>query len=217
MAERRRLFPAGRAALGVGALLLLVSLFLPWFVVTGAQERLSAGTYTGVGSTTLLNDLAQGPWAWAAFGWLTVCVIAAFTSATMGRRVTNFGTSGILVLILFAILVYVAANLINEGVTAARADVTFAYGFFSALVGSALIETGTRIARPAGPPERKPVPATAAADTEKADTRYAHGTSRRVRGADYTPRDSIRDDQAARRGKSFGIDSPIVRSGDRLP
>src|SRR3990172_8516096 len=95
MAERRRLFPAGRAALGVGALLLLVSLFLPWFVVTGAQERLSAGTYTGVGSTTLLNDLAQGPWAWAAFGWLTVCVIAAFTSATMGRRVTNFGTSEI--------------------------------------------------------------------------------------------------------------------------
>ncbi|MGQ0796885.1 MAG: hypothetical protein ACT4OI_03335, partial [Methanobacteriota archaeon] len=70
MAERRRLFPTGRALLAIGALILLVTLFQPWFRISGAQERLPAGEYTGVGMTTLLNDLAQGPWTWAAFGWL---------------------------------------------------------------------------------------------------------------------------------------------------
>lgn len=164
MAERRRLFPAGRALLAIGAVLLLFSLFQPWFRLSGAQERLPAGEYTGVGMTTLLNGLAQGPWAWAAFGWLGVCVIAAFAGAIVGRRVASFGTSGILVLVLYAILIFVAANLVNQGASSGLAEVSFVFGFFGAIVGSALIEAGSRVARPAAVPERKPVPATGAAE-----------------------------------------------------
>src|SRR3989304_6132007 len=68
-----RVSPAGRVLLVVGAVLLLLRLFLvPWFTVTGARAELPAGTYAGVGTTELLNDLAKGPWAWIAFAWFLV-------------------------------------------------------------------------------------------------------------------------------------------------
>ncbi|MGQ0797986.1 MAG: hypothetical protein ACT4OI_09035, partial [Methanobacteriota archaeon] len=113
----------------------------------------------------------QGPWAWAAFGWLGVCVIAAFAAAIVGRRVTSFGTSGILVLVLYAILLFVAANLVNQGASAGLAEVSFAFGFFGAIVGSALIEAGSRVARPAPEPERKPVPAAGSGETVRTGER----------------------------------------------
>jgi len=149
MAEQKTLFPVGRVVLLVGAVLLIVSLFLPWFVIGGSQQRLPAGTYDGVGITNVLNTLAQGPYAWAAFAWLILVVVFGVTSAFVGRKFSMFGTSGILVLALYAILIFVAANLINQGVTSGAATVGFAYGFFLAIIGSALIETGARLKKPA--------------------------------------------------------------------
>jgi len=67
--------------------LLLYSLFLPWFTVTGTRPELQAGTYTGVQTTELLNSLAKGPWGWIAFGWLLVCSIVAIAVAAVGRRI----------------------------------------------------------------------------------------------------------------------------------
>jgi len=133
MAEQKTLFPVGRVVLLVGAVLLIVSLFLPWFVIGGSQQRLPAGTYDGVGITNVLNTLAQGPYAWAALAWLILVVVFGVTSAFVGRKFSMFGTSGILVLALYAILIFVSANLINQGVTSGAATVGFAYGFFLAI------------------------------------------------------------------------------------
>lgn len=149
MAETSRVSPVARVLLVVGAVLLLYSLFLPWFTVTGSRPELPAGTYTGVGSTELLNLLAKGPWAWIALGWLLVCSIVAIAVAALGRRTHNFGTSGILVLVLYAILFLVASNLVNQQAAGSNAGISFTYGFVGAVAGSALIEAGSRFPRPA--------------------------------------------------------------------
>lgn len=149
MAEASRVSPVARVLLVVGAALLLYSLFLPWFTVTGSRPELPAGDYTGVGSTELLNLLAKGPWAWIAFGWLLVCSVVAMAVAALGRRTHNFGTSGILVLVLYAILLLVAANLVNQQAAGSNAGISFMYGFVAAIAGSALIEAGSRFPRPA--------------------------------------------------------------------
>lgn len=129
--------------------MLLYSLFLPWFTITGSRADLPAGTYTGVQSTELLNTLAGGPWAWIALGWLLVCSIVAIAVAAVGRRTHNFGTSGILVLVLYAILLLVAANLVNQQAAGSNAGISFSYGFVAAIAGGALIEAGSRFPRPA--------------------------------------------------------------------
>jgi hypothetical protein len=149
MAAGSRVSPVARVLLVLGAAVLLYSLFLPWFTVTGTRPELPAGTYTGVGSTELLNSLAKGPWAWIGFGWLLVCSIVAIAVAAVGRRTHNFGTSGILVLVLYAILLLVAANLVNQQAGGSNAGISFAYGFVGAIAGSALIEAGSRFPRPA--------------------------------------------------------------------
>jgi len=166
MAETKTLFPVGRVLLLVGAVLLVVGLFLPWFTIGGARQDVVAGSYTGVGLTTLLNDLANGPYAWAAFVWLILVAVFGVMSAFVGRKFAMFGTSGILVLILYAILIYVAANLVSsQDPSGGTATISFAYGFILAVIGSALIETGARLkkpapaAMPAAPPAAAP-PAT---------------------------------------------------------
>jgi len=158
MAGAVRVSPAARVLLVVGAVVLLLSLFLvPWFTVTGSRAELPAGTYTGVGTTELLNGLAKGPWAWIAFAWFIVSAIAAIAVAAVGRRTHNLGTSGILVLVLYAILLLVAANLVNQQASGANAGIGFEYGFVAAVVGSALIEAGSRFPVPA--PMKPGVPA----------------------------------------------------------
>lgn len=149
MAEGSRVSPVARVLLVAGAALLLYSLFLPWFTITGTRTDLPADTYTGVRSTELLNSLANGPWAWIAFGWLLVCSVVAVAVAAVGRRTHNFGTSGILVLVLYAILLLVAANLVNQQAAGSTAGISFVYGFVGAIAGAALIEAGSRFPRPA--------------------------------------------------------------------
>ena len=159
MAEEKRIFPVGRIVLIVGAGVLLLGVFLPWFHLGGTNPQLPAGDYTGVGLTNLLNDLAKGPYAWAAFAWLVVVVVLAVVAALMGRKFSNFGTSGVLVLVLYAILIYVAANLSNQSSSSGSGDVSFAYGFFPAIIGAALIETETRMAKPKPMAEAPPAAA----------------------------------------------------------
>ena len=148
MAERRRTSPVGRALLAVGAVSLAASVFLPWFSISGDSSEIPPSDYTGVTATDLLNRLAQGPWTWAAFGWLIVVVVIAFVSAGSGRTFANLGTSGILILVLYFILVAVSINLTNQAGTSGSASIELAYGFLVALTGSALIEVGTRIPKP---------------------------------------------------------------------
>lgn len=158
MANITKVSPAARVLLVAGAAVLLFSLFyLPWFTIEGARAELPEGTYNGVQSTELLNALAQGPWGWIAFGWLLVCAIVAITVAGLGRRTHNFGTSGILVLILYWILLFVAANLVNQQAAATNATINFGYGFVAAVAGSALIEVGGRL--PKRVPTKPGVPA----------------------------------------------------------
>jgi|SRR3990170_2313302 len=157
MVETRNVSPLARVLLVLGAAILLLSLFLPWFTVAGEEPQLPAGTYTGVGSTDLLNSLGRGPYAWIAFAWLLVCSIVAIAVAALGRRAHHFGTSGILVLVLYAILLFVAANLVNQQASASSAGVSIVYGFVVAVAGSALIEAGSRFPRPV--PKKRGVPA----------------------------------------------------------
>jgi len=71
-------------------------------------------------------------------------------SAFVGRKFAMFGTSGILVLILYEILIYVAANLASsQDPSGGTTTISFSYGFFLAVIGSALIETGARLKKPA--------------------------------------------------------------------
>jgi uncharacterized membrane protein YhaH (DUF805 family) len=148
MVDTKAVSPTARGLFVIGAALLVVGLFLPWFSVAGTQEKLPADTYTGVGTTELLNSLANGPYTWIAFGWLLACAVIALIVAVVGRRAHNFGTSGVLVLVLYALLLYVAANLVNQQSAGANASVSLAYGFVVAIVGSALIEAGSRYPRP---------------------------------------------------------------------
>ena len=113
-----------------------------------------------------MRNLANGPYAWAAFFWLILVAVFGVMSAFVGRKFAMFGTSGILVLILYAILIYVAANLASsQDPSGGTATISFAYGFIFAVIGSALIETGARLkkpapaAMPAAPPAAAP-PAT---------------------------------------------------------
>jgi hypothetical protein len=109
----------GRGLLVLGAALLLTSLLgsvlfpsLPlsaWFTISGTRSELPAGSYTGIQATQLLNTLANGPYAWIAFGWLLVCAAAAIAISGIGERTRNFGTSGILVLLLYAGILFLAA------------------------------------------------------------------------------------------------------------
>jgi len=61
------------------------------------------------------------------------------------------------VLVLYAILLLVAANLVNQQASGANAGIGFEYGFVAAVVGSALIEAGSRFPVPA--PMKPGVPA----------------------------------------------------------
>ena len=143
MAETKTLFPVGRVLLLVGAVLLVVGLFLPWFTISGNRQDVVAGEYTGVGLTNLLSDLANAPYAWAAFIWLILVAIFGVMSAFVGRKFAMFGTSGILVLALYAILIYVAANLASsQDPWVGTATVSLTYGFILAIIRSALIEAG---------------------------------------------------------------------------
>jgi len=148
VAGERWISPVGRTLLVVGGIVLVAGLFLPWLSISGNSTEIPPGDYTGITATELLNRLARGPWTWAAFAWLIVVVVIAFVSAGLGRSSSNFGTSGILILILYVILVYVSINLTNQDGTSGTAGFGLAYGFLVGLMGSALIEVGTRIAKP---------------------------------------------------------------------
>ena len=163
----RRISGAGRGLLVLGAALLLMSLFgsvllpsLPlsgWFTISGTRAELPAGPYTAIHATQLLNNLANGPYAWIAFGWLLVCAAAALAISGIGERTRNFGTSGILVLLLYAAILFVAAYQYNQAAPGGDAAISIGYGFVVAVIACILIEAGARL--PSTVPSRRRVTA----------------------------------------------------------
>ena len=149
MAGMRAISAGGRALVVAGAALLLGSLFvLPWFAVSGTRPDLPAGTYGGMGSTDLVNTLLSGPWGWIAFLWLVVSAFLAIGIAVVGRKTRRIGTSGIVVLLLYAVLLVVAPPYLNPQASSGSVSVSFGYGFVAGVLGSALIEAGARWPRP---------------------------------------------------------------------
>ncbi len=145
MAGMRAISAGGRALVVAGAALLLGSLFvLPWFAVSGTRPDLPAGTYGGMGSTDLVNTLLSGPWGWIAFLWLVVSAFLAIGIAVVGRKTRRIGTSGIAVLLLYAVLLVVAPPYLNPQASSGSVSVSFGYGFVAGVLGSALIEAGAR-------------------------------------------------------------------------
>src|SRR2546428_5840759 len=146
MAGMRAISAGGRALLVAGAAVLLGSLFvLPWFAVSGTRPDLPAGTYGGMGSTDLVNTLLSGPWGWIAFLWLLVSAFLAIGIAVVGRKTRRIGTSGIAVLLLYAVLLVVAPPYLNPQASSAAVSVSFGYGFVAGVLGSALIEAECRL------------------------------------------------------------------------
>ncbi len=156
MVVMRRISGAGRGLLVLGAALLLVSLFgnlvfpsmmtyFTWFTLSGNQPALPAGPYTGVQATDLLNTLVSGPYLWIAFGSLLVCVAAAIAIGGIGERTRHFGTFGVLVLLLYAGLLYVAAYQYNQQAPGGDAAIAIGYGFLTAMAACVLIEAGARL------------------------------------------------------------------------
>ena len=149
MAGMRAISAGGRALVVAGAVLLLGSLFvLPWFAVSGTRPDLPAGTYGGMGSTALANTLLSGPWGWIAFLWLVVSAFLAIGIAVVGRKTRRIGTSGIAILLLYAVLLVVAPPYLNPQASTGSVSVSFGYGFVAGVLGSALIEAGARWPRP---------------------------------------------------------------------
>src|SRR2546422_8494343 len=149
MAGMRAISAGGRALLVAGAAVLLGSLFvLPWFAVSGTRTDLAAGTYGGMGSTDLVNSLLGGPWGWIAFLWLVVAAFLAIGIAAAGRKTRRIGTSGIVVLLLYVVLLVVAPPYLNPQASSGTVSASFGYGFVAGVLGSALIEAGARLPRP---------------------------------------------------------------------
>jgi len=162
----RRLSGAGRGLLVLGAALLLVNFFgiallpslpsLPWFTVSGNRPELPVGSYDALQATQLLNQLANGPYAWLAFGLLLVVAMAGIAIAGIGERTRHFGTAGILVLLIYAAVLYLAAYQYNQQAAGSNAAITIGYGFVLAVIACALIEAGARWPSPV--PMRARVP-----------------------------------------------------------
>jgi len=149
MAGIRAISAGGRALLVAGAAVLLGSLFvLPWFTVSGTRPDLPAGTYGGMGSTELVNALLGGPWAWVGFLWLVVAAFLAIGIAAVGRKTRRIGTSGIIVLLLYALLLVLAPPYLNPQASSGTVSVSFGYGFVAGVLGAALVEAGARWPRP---------------------------------------------------------------------
>jgi hypothetical protein len=163
----RKISGAGRGLLVLGSALLLTSLFgsilvpsLPgstWFTISGTRRELAAGSYSGIQITQLLNTIANGPYAWIGFAWLLVCAAAAIAISGIGERTRNFGTSGIVVLLLYAAILFVAAYQYNQQAPGGDAAVSIGYGFVLAVIACALIEAGARLR--SAVPARRRVPA----------------------------------------------------------
>jgi len=158
MVVMRRISGAGRGLLVLGAALLLVSLFgslvLPstfpstyvtWFTLSGNQPQLPAGSYTGIQVTELMNTLVSGPYLWIAFGSLLVSAAAAIAIGGIGERTRHFGTFGVLILLLYAGLLYVAAYQFNQQAPGGDAAISIGYGFLTAMAACVLIEAGARL------------------------------------------------------------------------
>src|SRR2546428_2486937 len=108
MAGMRAISAGGRALLVAGAAVLLGSLFvLPWFEVSGTRPDLPAGRYGGMGGTELVNTLLSGPGGWIAFLLLVVSAFLGIGIAAVGRKTPRLRASGVVVLLLDAVLLVV--------------------------------------------------------------------------------------------------------------
>ncbi len=168
-AEAYAVVPCGRVLLLVGSVLLLVSYFLPWFTVPSpilgiGDQYLGTSTRTYYGldgiATLPLAFFGGGLSALLASVWLFLVVVFGVASAIGVRRFSWFGISGILLLALAAIQMFVAAKYGGITITSGTPSVGFAYGFILAVIGSASIEAGARLKTPAtqGALMRTPLP-----------------------------------------------------------
>jgi hypothetical protein len=172
----RKLSGGGRGLLVLGAALVLVSVlgyafyqsstFFTWFTISGNRTNLPAGSYNGIETTQLLNNVLTVPIAWLALAWLFVCATAAIAVAGMGRPTHNFGLSALLILLLYVALLFLDANVLNQQTSAGTASISLGYGFVVAAIACILIEAGGRL--PSAVPTRRRVP-TMAPDREKAE------------------------------------------------
>ncbi len=146
---------SGRLLLLLGSALLLASLSLPWVTLSAPCPEGCDRASSGLDPVRVLPVSALGRYgALAIFGWLILVAAIGVTSAFVGRTFSWTGISGIIVLALDAILIYVVATL-----SYAQPSVAFEYGFLVAALGSALIETGARLKKPAATiaPMRNPL------------------------------------------------------------
>src|SRR3989454_11983330 len=101
-----------------------------------------------MGSTELVNALLSGSWGWIAFLWLVVAAFLAIGIAAVGRKTRRIGTSGIVVLLLYVVLLVVAPPYLNPQASGGTGSVSFGYGFVARVLGSGLIEAGAAWPRP---------------------------------------------------------------------
>jgi hypothetical protein len=153
MAGVRPLSGAGRGLLVVGAAVLLASMLLPqltWFTLSGGGAELPLGTFTAYESTQTLQALAKEPYAWIGFAswigfaWMFVSATAAIAIAGIGERTRRFGISGIVILLVYAGLLYFTAYQLSLPLSGENAAVSIGYGFVAAVVACVLIEIGSR-------------------------------------------------------------------------
>src|SRR5438552_17707708 len=74
--------------------------------------------------------------------------MAGIAIAGIGERTRHFGTAGILVLLIYAAVLYLAAYQYNQQAAGSNAAITIGYGFVLAVIACALIEAGARSRRP---------------------------------------------------------------------
>src|SRR2546430_5879978 len=99
----------------------------------GEPTRAARGIVHRHQATELLNTLVSGPYLWIAFGSILVCVAAAIAIAGIGERTRHFGTFGIIVLLLYAALLYIAAYQYNQQAAAGDAAISIGYGLIVAV------------------------------------------------------------------------------------
>lgn len=166
-AKANTIIPVGRVLLLFGSVILLLSIFLPWFTVSYgvsglevewrvSSHNLLPGTLNGLRAFEAIGFFGGFWYAVAAFVWLLVVVALGISSAFVLRRFSWIGISGILVLVLSALQMLLVAEyrLRLTSSLGTTTSVALAYGFILAIVGSALIEMGARLKTlaPSGPP-----------------------------------------------------------------
>ena len=133
----------GELLAGAGAVVLLVSLFLPWF---GAEVRVESGT-EGIVNLLVVTASSSG---WDGLGWLVLAFAAAaialagwlvFATATV-RPVTQVVAADVLTATIGTLALVVLALRVLVFQPGDNAATTIRYGAWIGLVGAAALAVG---------------------------------------------------------------------------